>query len=66
MPQIIGGFAQFTLSGSTGDLYSVETSTNLLNWNPAGMVTNLTGNVMFVETNAALLPKQFYRGRLVE
>jgi len=63
-PQIVSGAAQFTLNGTPGDRYAVEFSTNLLNWNSAATVTNLTGAILFVDPQSAVLPAKFYRGRL--
>jgi hypothetical protein len=58
-----GGFA-FTLSGTPGAVYLIEGSSNLLNWTPLTLVTNLTGTVNFTDTPASGLFGRFYRARL--
>lgn len=63
-PQIIGGFAQFSLSGTPGDRYTVETSTNLWNWTPVTTVSNVTGQVWYLDSESSVRPAKFYRGRL--
>jgi hypothetical protein len=63
-PQIIGGFAQFSLSGTPGDCYAVESSTNLLNWSAATTVTNLTGQVWYLDPESSTRSAKFYRGKL--
>ena len=52
-----GGF-QFTLQGSSGQMYIIQTSTNLVDWTP--IYTN-TGSFMFADTNVANCPYRFYR-----
>jgi hypothetical protein len=56
---------QFTLSGTPGDVYSVESSACLSDWLNLETVTNDTGTVWFSDprTNTATL--RFYRARLV-
>lgn len=63
-PQIVGGFAQFSLSGTPGDRYLVESSTNLVNWSPAQTVSNITGEVWFTDSESSTRPTKFYRGKL--
>lgn len=64
--QIIDGLAQFSLSGTPGDRYSVESSTNLLYWSGNTTVSNASGSVLFIDQDSALQPWMFYRGRLTE
>ncbi len=63
-PQIIGGYAQFSLSGTPGDRYLVETSTNFWNWIPVATLSNATGQVWYLDTNLSTRPVRFYRGKL--
>ncbi len=64
--QIIDGLAQFSLSGTPGDRYYVESSTNLLYWSGSATVSNASGSVLFIDHDTALQPWMFYRGRLTE
>lgn len=64
--QIVGGFAQFSLSGTPGDRYTVESSTNLLNWNTAATVTNVSGSVLYIDPGSIVRPSMFYRGKIAE
>lgn len=62
--QLIGGFPQFSLNGTPGDRYVVEFSTNLLNWSTATTVTNVTGQVWYMDDESNTRPAKFYRGKL--
>lgn len=53
-----GGQFSFTVSGSAGQQYVVEASTNLLNWIP--VATNAAPFV-FTDTNGASFNQRFYR-----
>jgi hypothetical protein len=55
------GGVQITFSGSTGDIYSVLGSTNLLNWQTLASVTNLTGTMQFIDPDTANYHQRFYR-----
>ena len=55
-----GGSIQITLSGSSGVVYSVLGSTNLLNWQTIASVTNITGTVQFTDPGANY-GQRFYR-----
>ncbi len=60
------GLLRFVLSGNTGRNYLVEKSSDLTNWNGVTTLSNLTGQVPFVETNAAgTNPLRVYRAKLV-
>jgi len=52
----------FTLNGSAGTNYTIQTATNLspTNWFTL-MVTNLSGNAAFIQDNQATNPQRFYR-----
>ncbi len=65
-PQFTNGTAQFTLSGTPGDRYTVQSSTNLFDWTDASTVSNQTGNVLFVAPQSAGQSPRFYRARLTE
>ena len=65
-PRLVSGAVEFTLSGTPGDRYAVESSTNLFDWVTSTTVSNATGEVMFLDPAAAALPLKAYRGRLVE
>ena len=54
----VAGQFSFTVTGTTGDLYAVEASTNLVNWVILG--TN-TAPFNFVDTNASQFSRRFYR-----
>ena len=55
---------QATLSGSTGDIYSMETSTNLKTWAQQSSLTNTTGSVRYIDSGASNVPSRFYRALL--
>jgi len=58
------GCFQFSITGSSGQSYTVQTSTNLFNW-VSVMTTNASTNVFyFIDTNARRMPCQFYRVKL--
>jgi len=65
-PQYWNYTAQFTLSGTPGDLYMVQFSTNLFEWSDVSTVSNQSGNVLFVAPQGAGEPLKFYRARLTE
>jgi hypothetical protein len=49
-------------TGTTNATYSVQTSSNLLNWTVLSNVTmNASGSFQFLETNSATAPRRFYR-----
>ena len=56
-----GGGILVGLTGSSGDVYRVLASTNLLNWQTIASVTNLTGSVFFVDPGATNYNHRFYR-----
>jgi hypothetical protein len=65
-PDVSGGFTSenFALNflGSPGRRYTVQTSTNLLNW------TTVTTDVFpftYQDTNSAIIPQKFYRTLLI-
>jgi uncharacterized repeat protein (TIGR01451 family) len=58
------GAFTFMLSGDVGQNYLIEVSTNLENWNPAGTLSNATGQTPFIETNTTE-PFRVYRARRI-
>src|SRR5262249_17980843 len=58
------GSAQFTLTGTPGDQYTIEFSTDLVNWTDAAKLTNIIGTVQFTDTQASNYLHGFYRCRL--
>jgi len=58
-----GVFAS-SLSGTPGAVYLIEASTDLRNWTPLTLVTNIAGTVDFTDTAASGLYERFYRARL--
>lgn len=53
-----GGQFSFTVSGTPGQMYVVQASTNLLDW--VSVLTN-TAPFVFVDSNAAGFNQRFYR-----
>lgn len=58
------GSSLLTLTGGAGDQYTIETSTNLLDWTPAASVTNATGQIQFMDSGAGGSLQRFYRARV--
>ncbi len=55
------GLIGFQTSGETGPDYAVQSSTNLIDWNTL-LITNLPSMpFVWMDTNSATLPMQFYR-----
>ena len=59
-----GAASLLTLTGTTGDQYTVQFSTNLQDWTDLSVVTNETGQVQFTDPQAAGYLLRFYRVRL--
>lgn len=65
MPGFAGdGAFQFSLVGQTGASYVIEASTNLIQWDELGTLTNNMGSVIFRDGAATNFPRRFYRARL--
>jgi len=67
-PKFIGPLAflpngdlQLQVQSGTGLLMTLESSTNLTNWQPLQTVTNASGTITLTETNAAGRDASFYR-----
>ncbi len=54
---------QVTLSSASGSRFSLEASTNLLQWLEIVGGTNATGTFIYLDNEAAKLPSRFYRAR---
>jgi hypothetical protein len=59
----VAGQFGFNVSGWTGQMVSVEASTNLLNWRPVWTNTLETGLRRYSDPESATLPERFYRVR---
>ena len=57
----LNGVGALSLTGDTNQIYGILSSTNLVDWQEIGLVTNFTGTVSFQDTNAASFPARFYR-----
>ena len=55
------GQIHLSISGLPGDMYRVLASTNLLDWQLLGTVTNLNGMATFIDTTASNFNLRFYR-----
>ncbi len=63
-PQGAGGYFSMLITGEAGQVYDVQTSSNLTAWATVKTVTNTTGSVLFTEslTNET---QRYYRARVV-
>lgn len=52
------------LTGTSNVNYLVESSTNLLNWSPAALLSNTNGTVLFTDLGATNSSQRFYRATL--
>jgi FOG: WD40-like repeat len=59
------GFA-FTIHSEAGDLLTIESSADLLNWTPLETLMNATGRFEFLDATAAGAGQKFYRVYRVE
>jgi hypothetical protein len=55
------GQVQFTVRGLPRDVFRVLASTNLLDWQTNCCVTNYSGSVQFIDTQATNYSRRFYR-----
>lgn len=60
----LDGEVTLAISGTATHQYQVEISSNLANWDVLGTLSNTSGNVLFTDTNAFVLPERYYRLRL--
>jgi hypothetical protein len=55
------GLFGFQITGSTGMNYTIQSSTNLIDWNTVGITNPLTLPFQWTDTNAAYDGMRFYR-----
>ena len=55
------GRFQFTVNGQSNYTYTVQGSTNLVDWTPLATNVAFSGEFDFLETNAPVIPRRFYR-----
>jgi hypothetical protein len=60
------GNFQFNLGGTTGGIYQIQASTDLVNWVTIQSNGPFTGTLIFTDTNAAQFPSRFYRGLIAD
>jgi hypothetical protein len=61
---VSNGPFQFAISGPTGVLHTIESSTNLVTWNPVSSTNPATTPFLWRDTNTSLDPQRFYRVRV--
>jgi hypothetical protein len=60
--QLPDGTLQVTLRGTAGNSYSIEVSSDLVNWSPLTSVTLSSGQGQFADSTSRLVaPRRFYR-----
>ncbi len=60
---LASGGLRLTLSGTSGKIYTIQTSSNLVDWLDGMYVTNMTGTNIFTNPPAAGAQKEFFRAR---
>ena len=55
------GLFQMTAQGRSGQVFTVQVSSNLSTWTPAFVRTNATGTLDFSDPGSASAPTRFYR-----
>ncbi len=63
-PPGTNGYFSFTIQGNAGLNYAVDSTTNYLNWDTLAILSNITGQVNFMDTNSSNAGWKFYRARL--
>ena len=58
---LANGQFQFIISSATGQIFRIETGTNLVNWATIATLTNSTGSTQFIDPAATGFPRRFYR-----
>jgi hypothetical protein len=56
-----GGHLQFTIPGLPGDVYQVQSSTNLQSWQTISNLTNVSGSVLFIDPATTDDHQRFFR-----
>jgi hypothetical protein len=64
-PLFSNGLPRVLISGTPGDAYDIEISSNGLNWTKSATVTNVGGSVPFTDGSGSNFAQRFYRARLV-
>lgn len=57
----IDGLPEFQLTGQPGYSYTIETSTNLIDWADFTTLTNTNGTVSFTDAASTNYSQRFYR-----
>jgi len=65
-PESTGKDREWLLVGEIGARYTVESRTPPNDWNPIMQVTNITGTVTFIDTNAQNASLKFYRAQIID
>lgn len=55
------GLFQLTISGAPGPGYTIDGSTNLIDWFNIALLTNVDGTIQFTDANSTNYPQLFYR-----
>jgi len=55
------GQVEMTVCGEPGDVWRIQTSTNLVDWHTVCTMTNVSGATPFVDTEATNYGLRFYR-----
>ncbi len=63
-PTLSNGVLRLTISGTPGKRYSIDGSTNIVNWTPLGNVTNTAVQSQFQDSTSPAL-NRVYRARLL-
>jgi hypothetical protein len=54
---------EMEVSSASGQVLTIETSTNLLQWKSAGIITNITGRMILYDPASTYSLRRFYRTR---
>ena len=65
-PQGGAGSFSMLITGEAGQVYNVQTSSNLADWATVGTVTNITGSVPYTEPVPANETQRYYRAKVAE
>jgi hypothetical protein len=65
-PRLSNGAFGFTLSGAAGQNYTIDVSTNLLNWNVLTVLSNATSQTDYFDWTASNSAVRFYRARWMQ
>jgi hypothetical protein len=63
LARVPNGAFQFRFDCETGGRYWIETSSNLTQWVPFGLFTNVTGTSVLTDAGADHAPSKYYRAR---